>query len=94
MATYSANPAAMSDFEDDLRIETNRIQEAMTALADEAAHFAANSSGEAIFSYSSAQEKWNSGMEKMEQALNTASVNLGNIRDNIVRTDNSGAALF
>jgi WXG100 family type VII secretion target len=94
MATYSANPAAMSDLEDLLRQETNRIQESLSNLAAQAKFFAENSSGEAVFSYSSAQEKWNSGMEQMEAALQRASTNLGNIRDNIVRTDNAGAALF
>lgn len=94
MATYSANPAGMSELEDTLRQETARIRESLSNLAAAAKFFAENSSGEAIFSYSSAQAKWDSGMETMEQALQNAGINLGNIRDNIVRTDNAGARLF
>ena len=94
MATYSANPGAMADLQDTLRAETNRIRQSMTTLAEEAAHFAANSSGEAILSYQSAQQKWDAGMAQMEQALQTGTMNLGNIRDNMVRADNSAAGLF
>ena len=94
MATYTASPSGMVELEDILRAETNRIRQSITALAEQAAYFAANSSGEAIFSYRSAQQQWDSGMAQMERALQTGGTNLGNIRDNIVRTDNSGAALF
>jgi uncharacterized protein YukE len=94
MATYSANPASMAELEDILRAETNRIRQSITALAEQAAYFAAHTSGEAIFSYRSAQDQWDRGMQQMELALQAGGANLGSIRDNIVRTDNSGAALF
>lgn len=94
MATYTANPGGMTELEDILRAETNRIRQSITALAEQAAYFAANSSGEAILSYRSAQDQWDRGMEQMERALQMGGTNLGDIRDNIVRTDSAGAALF
>lgn len=94
MATYFANPGGMTELEDTLRAETNRIRQSIATLSEEAAHFAANTAGETIFSYQSAQQKWDAGMAQMEQALQTGGTNLGNIRSNIVRADQSSAALF
>ncbi|PZG14868.1 hypothetical protein C1I95_20770 [Micromonospora craterilacus] len=94
MATYSLNPNGLLDSSAELRGVTNSIQNSLAELNGYVNQFIANNAGGAASSYQAAQNNWNQGLERMNEALGRGAVAIDQIRENYGIADNRGAALF
>lgn len=94
MADFNVNPNGLLDTADELQVIQNRLSSALSALDTAVNEFESRSAGQAIGSFNAAQVKWNAAMGRMQQALDTAKLELGNIHNQYQIGDKRSAAIF
>ncbi len=94
MATYTADTPLMLEIQGQMRKVNDDLSTSLTDLNVAVGGFVESSGGAAIVSFTEAQQKWNTAMAEMQDALNRAVGGLGVITDNYDEFDRHGTRLF
>jgi WXG100 family type VII secretion target len=92
MVDYTVRPDVLDTGAADLNRVTGELQASLQRLESVAQRYMSENLGQTIENYSIAQAQWNQGLNEMRTALAQAQLDLQNINQNYITTDQRNAA--